>query len=150
MRAAGWLAAATALVLAAKVEDSSVPQLAELQARTYPLTAPRVQGGHASAAAARTRQPLCGPRRVRALTAAPQRSMECPLVFTVEHLAASELNMLHKLDWSLSAPTSLCFLEFFVRRAAPRTTAWRRELRCRARALLRRTLAGACPRPAQR
>ena len=40
MRAAGWLAAATALVLAAKVEDSSVPQLAELQAREYPLSQP--------------------------------------------------------------------------------------------------------------
>ena len=107
-----------------------------------------MQGGHASAAAAPPRARLGGPRRVRALTAAQQRTMECPVVFSVEHLAASELNMLHKLDWALSAPTALCYLEFFVRRAAPRAPAWRRELRCRARALLRRTLAGAAPRPA--
>ena len=73
--------------------------------------------------------------------------MSSPVKFSAAHYVGQESNMLHKLGWSLSAPTALCFLEFLVRRVAPRTPVRRRELRCRARELLRRSLPGAPPVP---
>jgi len=64
------------------------------------------------------------------------------VTFPPQEQFQAELDFLQTLDWTLSAPTSLCYLEYFARCVAPRAPARRRELRARARELLRRSLAG--------